>query len=63
MRSGIPLEGLAEALRFASRQAHDNLATYLTELVLALFDASQLRDLQRPLELFGALADPMTMRI
>ena len=62
VRSGIPLEGLAEALRPASCQAHDDLATYLTELVLALFDASQLRGLQGPLEPFGALADPMTVR-
>ena len=54
VRSGIPLEGLAEALRPASCQAHDDLATYLTELVLALFDASQLRGLQGPLEPFGA---------
>ena len=30
----------AEALRPAARQAHDDLVTYLTELMLALFDGT-----------------------
>ena len=62
VRSGIPSEGLADALRPAARQAHDDLATYLTELVLALFDETQLRGLQGPVEPFRALADPTTVR-
>ena len=52
----------ADALRPAARQARDDLATYLTELVLALFDETQLRGLQGPLEPFRALADPTTVR-
>ena len=51
-------EELADALRPAARQAHDDLATYLAELVLALFDEG----LQGPLEPFRALADPTTVR-
>ena len=43
VKSGVSLDGLAEALRPAARQAHDDLATYLTELVLALFDGTRLR--------------------
>ena len=34
VRSGAPSDGLAEAMRPAACQAHDDLATYLTELVL-----------------------------
>ena len=61
-KNGVSLDGLAEALRPAARQAHDDLATYLTELVLALFDGTQLRSLQGPLALFQALADATTVR-
>ena len=61
VRSGTPSDGLAEAMRPAARQAHDDLATYLTELVLGLFDGAQLRALQGPLEPFQALADPTTV--
>ena len=62
VRSGTAPEGLAEAMRPAARQAHDDLATYLTELVIGLFDGAQLRGLQGPLEPFQALADPTTVR-
>ena len=49
-------------MRPAARQAHDDLATCLTELVLGLFDGAQLKGLQGPLEQFRALADPTTVR-
>ena len=62
VRSGTPANGLAEAMRPAARQAHDDLATYLTELVLGLFDGALLRSLQGPLEPFQALVDPITVR-
>ena len=62
VRDGVSLDGLADALRPAARQAHDDLATYLTELVLALFDGPQLRSLQGPLAPFQALADATTVR-
>ena len=45
MKNAVSLDGLAEALRPAARQAYDDFATYLTELVLALFDGTQLRSL------------------
>ena len=41
VRSGTPPEALAEAMRPAAWQAHDDLATYLTELALGLFDGAQ----------------------
>ena len=41
-----PLDRLPDALRPAVIQAHDDLATHITELVLALFDGDQLRGLQ-----------------
>ena len=43
VKSGVSLDGLAEATRPAARQPH--FATYLTELVLALFDVTQFRGL------------------
>ena len=46
VRDGTPLDRLQDALRPAVIQAHDDLATFLTELVLALFDGDQLRGLQ-----------------
>ena len=49
-------------MRPAARQAHDDLATYLTELEIGLFDGTQLRGLQDPLEPFQALADPTAVR-
>ena len=60
VRSGTPSDGLTEAMRPAACQAHDDFATYLTELVLGLFDGEQLRGLQGPFEPFRALADPIT---
>ena len=62
VKNGVSLDGLAEAMRPAARQAHDDLATYLTVLVLALFDGTQLRSLQGPLAPFQALADATTVR-
>ena len=35
-------------------QAHDDLSTYLAEIIVGLFDAAQLRGLQGPLEPFVA---------
>ena len=43
-------------------QAHDNLATYITEIVLAMFDGDQLRGLPDQLQPFRSLADPLTVR-
>ena len=50
------------AMQPALRQAHDDFTTYLTELVIELFDVAQLGSLQGPLEPFRALADPVTVR-
>ena len=44
VRDGMPLNRLPDALRPAVIQAHDDLATYITELVLALFDGDHLWD-------------------
>ena len=38
VRDGTPLDRLPDALRPAVIQAHDDLATYITEIVLAMFD-------------------------
>ena len=62
VRDGTPLDRLPDALRPAVIQAHDDLATYITELVLALFDGDQLRGLQGQLQPFRGLADPLTVR-
>ena len=62
VRDGTPLDRLQDALRPAVVQAHDDLATFLTELVLALFDGDQLRGLQGQLQPFRGLADPLTVR-
>ena len=61
VRDGTPLNHLQDALRPAVIQAHDDLATYITELVLALFDGDQLRGLQGQLQPFRGLADPLTV--
>ena len=42
-------------------QTHDDLVTFITELVLALFDGNQLRELQGRLQPFRGLADPLTV--
>ena len=62
VRDGTPLERLQDALRPAVVQAHEDLAAFLTELVLALFDGDQLRGLQGQLQPFQGLADPLTVR-
>ena len=62
VRDGTPLDRLPDALRPAVIQAHDDLATYITELVLAMFDGDQLRGLQGQLQLFRGLADSLTVR-
>ena len=62
VRDGTPLDRLPDALRPAVIQAHDDLATYITELVLAMFDGDQLRGLQGQLQPFRGLADPLTVR-
>ena len=43
VRDGTPLNHLQDALRPAVIQAHDDLATYITELVLALDLITRLR--------------------
>ena len=63
VRDGMPLDRLSDALRPAVIQAHDNLATYITEIVLAMFDGDQLRSLpDQLLQSFRSLADPLTVR-
>ena len=62
VRDGTPLDRLQDVLRPAVIQAHDNLATFITELVLALFDGNQLRGVQGQLQPFRGLADPLTVR-
>ena len=62
VRDGTPLDRLQDALRPAVIRAHDDLATFITELVLALFDGDQLRGLQGQLQPFRGLADPLTVR-
>ena len=62
VRDGTPLDRLPDALRPAVIQAHDDLATYITEIVLAMFDGDQLRGLQGQLQPFRGLADPLTVR-
>ena len=62
VRNGTPLDRLQDALRPAVVQSHDDLATFLTELVLVLFDGDQLRGLQGQLQPFRGLADSLTVR-
>ena len=62
VRDGTPLDRLPDALRPAVIQAHDDLATYITEIVLAMFDGDQLRSLPDQLQPFRGLADPLTVR-
>ena len=62
VRDGTPLDRLPDALRPAVIQAHDDLATYITEIVLAMFDGDQLRGLPDQLQPFRGLADPLTVR-
>ena len=60
-RHGTPPDRLSDVLRPAVIQAHD-LATYITEIVLAMFDGDQLRSLPDQLQPFRGLADPLTVR-
>ena len=46
VRGGTPLDRLPDVLRPAVIQTHDDLATCITELVLAMFDGDQPRGLQ-----------------
>ena len=62
VRDGTPLDRLPDALRPAVIQARDDLATYITEIVLAMFDGDQLRSLPDQLQSFRSLADPLTVR-
>ena len=62
VRDGTPLDRLPDALRPAVIQAHDDLATYITEIVLAMFDGDQVRSLPDQLQPFRGLADPLTVR-
>ena len=48
----MPLDRLSDVLRLAVIQTHDDLATYITEIVLAMFDGDQLRTTAA---LFGTL--------
>ena len=50
VRDGTPLDRLPHALRPAVIQTHDDLATYITEIVLATFDGDQLRSLPDQLQ-------------
>ena len=59
VRDGTPLDRLSDVLRPAVTQAHDDLATYITEIVLAMFDGDQLRSLPDQLQPFRGLADPL----
>ena len=62
VRDGTPLDCLSDVLRPAVIQTHDDLATYITEIVLAMFDRDQLRSLPDQLQPFRGLADPLTVR-
>ena len=62
VRDGTPVDRLLDALRPAVIQPHDDLATYITEIVLAMFDGDQLRSLPDQLQGFRRLADPLTVR-
>ena len=58
----MPLGCLPDALRPAVIQTHDDLAAYITEIVLAMFDGDQLRSLPDQLQPFQGLADLLTVR-
>ena len=65
VRDGTSLDCL-DVLPPAVVQTHDNLATFLTELVLALFDGDQLRGLQgqlQPFQGFGCKVTACTGRV
>ena len=55
VRAGTPLVQLPSVM--AAGQAHQDLATFITELVVSLFDPELLRGLRGPLAPYQALAD------
>ena len=57
VRAGTPSVQLPSVMASAAEQAHQNLATFITELVVSLFDPELLRGLQGPLAPYQALAD------
>ena len=57
VRAGTPLVQLPSVMAAAAGQAHQDLATFITELVVRLFDPELLRGLQGPLAPYQALAD------
>ena len=57
VRAGTPLVQLPSVMASAAGQAHQDLATFITELVVSLFDPELLRGLQGPLAPYQALAD------
>ena len=57
VRAGTPLVQLPSVMASAAGQAHQDLATFITELVVSLFDPELLRGLQGPLAPYRALAD------
>ena len=57
VRAGTPLVQLPSVVASAAGQAHQDLATFITELVVSLFDPELLRGLQGPLAPYQALAD------
>ena len=64
VRNGIPLDRLPDALRSAVIQTHDDLATYITEIVLAMFDgpttwSASFRSLTNPLTVSRAVLSQM----
>ena len=57
VRAGTPLVQLPNVMAAAAGQAYQDLATFITELVVRLFDPELLRGLQGPLAPYQALAD------
>ena len=57
VRAGTPLVQLPSVMASAAGQAHQDLATFITELVVSLFDPELLRGLRGPLAPYQTLAD------
>ena len=57
VRAGTPLVQLPNVMAAAAGQAYQDLATFITELVVRLFDPELLQGLQGPLAPYQALAD------
>ena len=62
LRQGASFPSLAAGAGPAVARAHGDLATYLAELIVPLFDAEQLKGLQGTLAPYQGLADPATVR-